>query len=714
MPSERWRSSSDIFNAALQRAPDERTEFVAQACGEDETLRRRVELLLKYNDGAQDFIEAPAYEAAPDLLGGDPEELLGQHLGPYRIDAVLGIGGMGVVYLACDERLGRKVGLKLVPPSLVADAAQLERLKREARTASSLNHPNIVTIHEIGEVDGAHYIATEYIEGITLRERIAQAPLSPNEALDIAIQLASALSVAHRAGIVHRDIKPENIMLRSDGYVKILDFGIAKFTAHDVGLPVTAASANVTMPGIILGTTRYMSPEQSRGQTLDAGTDIWSLGVVLYEMLTAHPPFDGATTTDVMAAVLLSEPAPVEQGAAIVPMALRRVVEKALRKNPAERFQTADEMLAELHAVKEQPARTRKPHAIALAAAVTLLASALMYVALSRHDSAVAQHANGVSRLNGPTGLAVTPAGDIFVADVGTHTIFRITSAGAVRVFAGVVGSAGTLDGRDERARFYRPADVAVDPRGDFYIADTDNNTIRKITPSGVVSTIAGVAGVRGSEDGPALSARFRYPTGIAVDDGGEIYVADFHNHVIRKITTEGHVITLAGSAENAGSADGNRSSARFNLPHEVAVDRARNVYVADFGNHTIRRITPDGDVTTLAGHAGEAGSSDGAAEQARFHSPYGVAVDDDGNVYVADTSNHTIRKIAPDGVVSTLAGAQGEAGQVDGALSNARFNVPTAVAVDSARNVYVADYGNHAVREITADGAVRTVAVGR
>ena len=233
MQPERWQSCTDVFNVAVEQPPDERAAFLEQSCDGDEALRRKVELLLKYHDKSGDFIKSPAFEVAPELLAGDPETLVGQHLGCYRVDAVAGVGGMGVVYLAWDERLGRKVALKLLPQSMVANEADLGRLKREARTASALNHPNIVTIHDIGEVDSTHYVATEFIEGTTLRERMTKGPIPPNEAVDIAAQVASALCVAHRAGIVHRDIKPENIMLRPDGYVKVLDFGIAKLTQQE-------------------------------------------------------------------------------------------------------------------------------------------------------------------------------------------------------------------------------------------------------------------------------------------------------------------------------------------------------------------------------------------------------------------------------------------------------------------------------------------------
>jgi serine/threonine protein kinase/TolB-like protein/Tfp pilus assembly protein PilF len=383
MHPERWQSCTEIFNAAVEQPPNERDAFLERSCDGDEALRHKVELLLKYHDTSGDFIKSPAFQAAPELLVGDPETLIGQHLGCYRVEAVAGVGGMGVVYLACDERLGRKVALKLLPQSMVANEAELRRLEREARTASALNHPNIVTIHEIGEVNSNHYIASEFIEGTTLRERMTKGPIPPNEALDIAAQVASALSVAHRAGIVHRDIKPENIMLRPDGYVKVLDFGIAKLTQQEaLGTTPFVGTQRATQQSMFLGTTRYMSPEQAMAQQVDARSDLWSLGVVLYEMLAGRAPFEGETATDVIAAISESDPQPLKQRAPIIPRALQSVAERSLRKDPAERYQTAEEMLSDLRAIKEKTdgIATRSTRGIAVATiAVLLVGLALFY-----------------------------------------------------------------------------------------------------------------------------------------------------------------------------------------------------------------------------------------------------------------------------------------------------------------------------------------------
>jgi hypothetical protein len=296
------------------------------------------------------------------------------------------------------------------------------------------------------------------------------------------------------------------------------------------------------------------------------------------------------------------------------------------------------------------------------------------------------------------------------MADFARHTICQIEGSGAMQDIAGSPGETGNGDGTGRLARFDHPADVTIGPAGNIYVADTNNHVIRKVTAAGLVTTVAGRPGEAGSEDGSADSARFRFPTSVCVDGGGNLYVADYANHTVRKITPAGVVSTLAGSPGERGSADGNGAAARFNQVHGVAVDDAGNVYAADFGNHTIRKISPGGVVITLAGLAENPGSADGAGASARFSAPYSVAVDRAENVYVADTSNQLIRKITPAGEVTTLAGLAGNVGGTDGPGEAARFAVPADVTVDTAGNVYVADFGNHALRKITPDGVVSTI----
>src|SRR5436190_11925800 len=356
MKAERWKQVNDLFQSAVQRAPDERAAFLYKACQGDEPLRREAGSLLTSYERSENFIELPAYQVAPELVTNDrPGALVGKLIGHYRIESLIGVGGMGEVYLARDERLGRKAALKLLPGNLTTDETQLSRFKNEARSASALNHPNILTVYEIGAEGNHQFIATEFIEGITLRASIARGRMKPDATVEIAVQVASALAAAHEAGVVHRDIKPENIMLRPDGYVKVLDFGIAKLTERrptSGDHTVETRAILQTRVGLVLGTAHYMSPEQARGQTVDARSDIWSLGVVLYEMVGGNPPFRGETPSDCIAAILTTEPPPLSGVLPDVPLKLESILQKALRKNSDERYQTINEMLADLRNLK--------------------------------------------------------------------------------------------------------------------------------------------------------------------------------------------------------------------------------------------------------------------------------------------------------------------------------------------------------------------------
>jgi len=323
----------------------------------------------------------------------------------------------------------------------------------------------------------------------------------------------------------------------------------------------------------------------------------------------------------------------------------------------------------------------------------------------------------GVDGAPGPTDLAVDGAGNVYVADNANHTIRKITPGGVVTTFAGLAGNPGSADGTGSAARFNDPVGVAVDSTGNLYVADAWNSTIRKITPGGVVRTLAGLALNSGSADGTGSIARFNQPCGVTADSAGNVYVADTYNYTIRKITPGGTVTTLAGLAGSYGSADGTGSAARFGRasdgpgPAGVAVDSAGNVYVADGPNHTLRRITPAGVVTTLAGLAGNSGSADGTGSAARFSGLFHMTVDSTDNIYGADAPNNTIRKVTPAGVVSTLAGLRGNPGSADGTGSAAQFSIPEGVAVDSGGNIYVADTPNQTIRKMTPQGVVTTLA---
>jgi len=304
------------------------------------------------------------------------------------------------------------------------------------------------------------------------------------------------------------------------------------------------------------------------------------------------------------------------------------------------------------------------------------------------------------ARFRLPNNVAVDNAGNVYVADTANDIIRKITPDGTVSTLAGSPGSGGSADGTGSQARFWAPFGIAVDDLGDVYVADTANNAIRKITPAGVVGTLAGQAGQAGSDDGAGPKARFRNPWGLAVDVLGNLVVADMSNDTLRKITPAGTVTTLAGLAGISGHADGFGKDVRFNHPYAVAVDRADNIYVSDRASDTIRKVTAAGGVTTLAGLSGYTGYTDAVGSEARFRNPQGLSVDLGGNIYVADTGNNLIRKITPTGIVSTVPGfaADDPSSQAGGAV---RLNNPGGVAVDAAGNLYVADTNNHCVRKI-------------
>ena len=319
------------------------------------------------------------------------------------------------------------------------------------------------------------------------------------------------------------------------------------------------------------------------------------------------------------------------------------------------------------------------------------------------------------ARFSYPTGIASDAAGNLYVADSESETIRKITPAGVVSALAGTANQTGYVDGIGSAARFRYPSGIATDTAGNVYIADAESDTIRKITATGVVTTIAGTDKNPGSSDGTGSAAQFANPNGIAVDAAGNAYIADTDNNTIRKITSAGVVSTLAGTAGQTGSTDGSvisgLSTATFNSPNDIAVDKSGNLYVADSGNNTIRKITPAGVVSTLAGTAGQTGTIDGTGNAARFNYPLGLTVDASGNVYVADNHNFTIRRITPAGDVSTIAGTAGSFGNVDANGTAAYFSRPSDVVVDAAGNAFVADSGNNEIRKITANGQVSTLA---
>ncbi|MBV9268430.1 MAG: protein kinase [Acidobacteriaceae bacterium] len=394
--SDRWRLIEDLFHAALELDRGSRPRFLEQACGSDTDLRQQVESLLSGVEESTVFVEsavqgvARAYLAHESATQIEPDVCLDH----YRVVRMLGSGGMGEVYLAEDIRLSRRVALKLLPPHLTRDSDSLKRFEQEARLLSSLNHPNLLTVFEFCHAEGRDFLVTELVEGQSLREVLNGKQLDPDTAIDITTQVASALTAAHASGVIHRDIKPENIIVRPDGCVKVLDFGIAKLAeseAEAAGL-TRRSGESLTVAGAMLGTPRYMSPEQIRGLPLDARTDVFSLGAVLYEMLAGSPPFAGETASDVIADVLRGEPEKLEDHARNCPSQLRAIVSRALTKDRDRRYQSASDLFVELqrfrheHHVREATERIRRRWLASALAIAALLTAVFFALRLSQPD----------------------------------------------------------------------------------------------------------------------------------------------------------------------------------------------------------------------------------------------------------------------------------------------------------------------------------------
>lgn len=357
MDAERWREVNALFHAALERDPAERAGYLEQACGEDDALRREVESLLRSHDDAEEFIERPAFVVADDLLFGDPspsrspESLIGDTIGPYAVRAMLGSGGMGVVYLAEDTRLQRKVALKALAEHLVRDRRSRDRLRREARAAAALSHPSIATVYALEEIDEQLFIAYEYADGPTLRQELRGGPLSCARLRDTALAIAGALEAAHARGIVHRDLKPENVIRTADGGVKVLDFGLATLPQPALVAGDEGDGERLTLPGMLIGTPSYMSPEQLQGKDADFRSDLFALGILLSELATGVHPFEGANAASTIARILEVEPrnlpAAADEGGDDFDSILRRL----LAKRPENRYESATALVAALRSL---------------------------------------------------------------------------------------------------------------------------------------------------------------------------------------------------------------------------------------------------------------------------------------------------------------------------------------------------------------------------
>lgn len=406
MDTERWAVIDRLIDQAMEHPPETRAEFLAAVCAGDEELRREVESLLDAHTQSRSFLSIPAIDvAARDLADEKQTSRLGKQFGLYQVISVLGVGGMGEVYLARDDRLGRKLALKLLPKRFTWDTDRVRRFEQEARAASALSHPNIITIYDIGELAGTYFIAAEYVEGQTLRQLIERGPLRVKDTVGICSQVADALDAAHEAGLVHRDIKPENVIVRPDGYVKVLDFGLVKLTERRVlEQKPSPGDSYKTNPGTVLGTVAYMSPEQASGIEVDRRSDLFSLGTLMYELLTGVVPFKGDSTASILDAIIHHQPAPLNRMSEGENVEVERIVNRALEKDRELRYQTASDFRAELKRLQREldsasirsgvgSSRPNKLNptdlviakpVLAIAAAILILATLSLFWGLSR------------------------------------------------------------------------------------------------------------------------------------------------------------------------------------------------------------------------------------------------------------------------------------------------------------------------------------------
>ena len=673
-----------------------------------------------------------------DAVPLQPEQSLAD--GRFVLVRPLGRGGMGEVWLARDERLNEPVALKFLPPEIRGDLAALDDLRRETSRSRKLTHPNIVRIHDLHEeIGGTPFIVMEYVDGQTLAGlRIEQEArvLSWEYLRPLVQQLCAALDYAHTEKVVHRDLKPANIMVDSRGRLKLADFGIAAV--------MTDSMSRISVRQTASGTLVFMSPQQLAGKSAQASDDIYALGATLYELLTSRTPF---YTGDLTHQILNEPTEPIaERLEALgvineVPSEVSAMIMACLSKERDQRppsalavaewigLAVADRSSGKHLAGLESPPVEVEATPVAspvggkrtaLLFGILVLVSALAVWQLSQSRPAKravattappppAATSNATAKQDSPPPPQAKPKTEPAPATKPSPPLAQLLKPGVkFFILAGQPGKPGAADGRGASARFNNPCGL-VFADGALFVADTDNHTIRKITPEGVTSTVAGAPGVIGVNNGLGTAAHFDRPEGMSANLQGVLLVADAGNHTLRAIAKDNRVTTRAGLAGRKGSTDDIGKLATFNQP--VGIDfRGGVVYVADSANHAIRCLTGN-DVTTLAGKAGESGSADGYAAEARFNQPMGVAAvpGREGDIYVADTGNNTIRKISALGTVTPVAGKAGSAGYFDGRGNLARFNQPRCIRWQKGV-LYVEDAGNNVIRMVASDGTVSTL----
>jgi Tol biopolymer transport system component/predicted Ser/Thr protein kinase len=502
MGPERWRRVENIFHAATDRSSADRAAFLDSACGDDPGLRDEVEQLIRSFEDSGDFIEKPILVdrvAAAAKSNLSTQQIIGRRIGAYEVLSLIGTGGMGEVYLARDLRLGRRIALKLLPAEFTRQPGTIHRFEREARAASALNHPNIITIYDTGLDHDAHFIATEYIEGRTLRELISSGARTLPEILEIGVQIAGALSAAHAAGIVHRDIKPENVMLRSDGLVKLLDFGLAKPIQSETttgGLGGFSSIGVLSDPKILMGTIAYLSPEQARGEKVDHRTDLFSLGVVLYEMTTGVRPFAGGSAGQSLDLLLTDQAIDLDNAG--VPPALRPILGRSLEKDRQARYQSAEDIRLDLKRLLEENAEQEKKGAGRLKAllaigSIFLLGGIVALVLLNLRESRTAAFQVGpVKRITEKPGWEVFPS----LSPDGQEVVYSSRAAGSWDIYLQKIGDSEAINltpgGRHvDLAPAFSPDGKQIAfhssrEGGDgVFLMDRDGRNLRKVAPEG-------------------------------------------------------------------------------------------------------------------------------------------------------------------------------------------------------------------------------------
>lgn len=506
----------EIYHQALQIPFESRDEFLRDSCGDDNELRNEIESLLSFDEQAKDFIETPPIDVAANLITQqNKEKLIGREFSHYRIIEKLGAGGMGEVYLAEDTKLNRRVALKLLPLQFSQDTERRKRFEKEARAVSALNHPNIITIFGVEQTEDFNFIATELVEGKTLRELIAEKPLSPKETIEIGIQIADALDSAHSLGIIHRDIKPANIMIRQDGIVKVLDFGLAKLVesaelgvgSKDIFSPdsrLPTPDSRLTKAEAVMGTINYMSPEQALGETVDFRTDIFSFGVVLYEMLSSAKPFDGVSDAAVYNATINYNPQSLSELNNEIPLALEKIIFHAIEKKRAERYQTISELKRDLQELKENPtsdlfakkfAIKRKSNLVRLAIpiiAIIALASIAYFLIFNRSSKQTAESKNFTyTQLTSKNGEELFPN----LSPDGKSFLYSSRESGNWDIYLKRIGETVTINLTkdslsDEIQGAFSPDGGQIAFRsqrngGGIFVMNADGKNVRQITDTG-------------------------------------------------------------------------------------------------------------------------------------------------------------------------------------------------------------------------------------